>query len=673
MAAVAALVLALVCPARAVPVEVQATMGSIFDPAAAGTVDLGDQSFTTGNVTGSLVFNTDTGLYSTDNGTTWSATEANYGLSESGNVQMGLFVFNSLSIGSGVTVQVQGNRGLVLASRGDLILGADLDIAGSPGSASSAGVGGPGAEGAARAQPTDSDPPGPTAGNGGAPGNNDGRGRGAGSGHARGYNCRAPSAGYGTSGDGGHNSTPGGIAYGDNLLVDLYGGSGGGGAYEDSNTKAGGGGGGGSLALIARGSLELDGTIDAYGGDGGLDLEGGGSENAAGGGGSGGGVLLAGGTVAFGASADINAYGGYVNWSGNYAVGGGGRVAVYVGAFGTGTQVARSGRTVTAAEPDSLSGLTVTGASNPVDMEHPSMSRPGTFYVVENPDPGVTYAYHVRADGPIAWWRLNDANNSLTAYDEQWRQDGEYYLDREDPPTPGGASPGASLLLTDPANASASFDGGTGLFVPNQGVINTNGPWVEKTLEMWFQADSTSGLQVLYEQGGGSRGLNLFIQDGDLVFGAWNVLDDDSGLTTPWNIGGNPWGEITTPILAGVPYHAVLVMDGDSSGKNGELLAYLDGELVGTLSGVGPLFNHGGQIGIGYSPDSTLINGISDSEAHYFTGLIDEVALYNRALDETEVSMHFEAATKAPLIPEPGSLGLFGLAVLVSSRWRSRR
>jgi hypothetical protein len=141
-----------------------------------------------------------------------------------------VFAFDSISINDPTGIVVTGNRGLVLGSRGDLVFkDATLDIAGGAGSASSAGAGGPGAEGAARAAATDSDPPGDTAGNGGAPGANDGRGRGAG-----------------------------------------------------------------------------------------------------------GGVPLAGGTVTFGASAAVNAYGGYVNFPGNERRGRGGRVAVYSGIYTTG-------------------------------------------------------------------------------------------------------------------------------------------------------------------------------------------------------------------------------------------------------------------------------------------------------------------------------------------------
>ena len=397
----------------------------------------------------------------------------------------------------------------------------------------------------------------------------------------------------------------------------------------------------------------MDGTLAAYGGNGGEYVVGG-DKQACGGPGSGGGILIVGGTVSFGSSAVVDAYGGRSKiGDSDEKHAGGGRVAVYVGAFGTGwpddvgVQLSRSGRSATAAQLSTVAGLTVAG-SNPVDVE--GSASAGTFHVVwhAHPDDAETYADIVTLDGPIAWWRLNDSSDSATADDECWLQNGEYYINRNDSQTAGSASPGPTLVHFDPLNASAEFDGGLGLYIPNQGPINTSGPWTEKSIECWFQAESTSGLQMLYEQGGGSRGLNLFIQDGDLVFGGWNVPDDDSNQTSPWNIGGNAWGEISQAISAGVPYHAVLVMDGDPNGKSGQLLAYLDGQLVGSLTGVGRLFNHGGNVGIGYAPDGTLVNGEGNNDANYFTGLIDEFALYNRALSEDEIAAHYTTALRSP-------------------------
>ncbi len=47
----------------------------------------------------------------------------------------------------------------------------------------------------------------------------------------------------------------------------------------------------------------------------------------------------------------------------------------------------------------------------------------------------------------------------------------------------------------------------------------------ERSISLWFQADDTSAnsKQVIYEEGGGARGLNLYLADDLLYFGGWNA------------------------------------------------------------------------------------------------------------------------------------------------------
>jgi hypothetical protein len=114
----------------------------------------------------------------------------------------------------------------------------------------------------------------------------------------------------------------------------LLGGSGGGGG-QGVYAWAAGGGGGGAIALVALGHLDIaNSTIEARGGNGGLHTDDGNyNKGGYGGGGSGGGILLAGLTVDL-TDANVRANGGnggrYDN-SYQGGVGGGGRIALYVG------------------------------------------------------------------------------------------------------------------------------------------------------------------------------------------------------------------------------------------------------------------------------------------------------------------------------------------------------
>jgi hypothetical protein len=143
-------------------------IGSIFNPndyASLGTLDLS-------SATGMLTVNTDSGNVSwTGSGQTSVPTGSGIGTTaanQSGLVNMGIFTYASVNIGANVTVSVQGNRGLVLASQDSFTFGGSVSVSGTAGSGATIGQGGPGAEGGQRGASYDSDPPGSTAGNGGA-------------------------------------------------------------------------------------------------------------------------------------------------------------------------------------------------------------------------------------------------------------------------------------------------------------------------------------------------------------------------------------------------------------------------------------------------------------------------------------------------------------------------
>jgi MYXO-CTERM domain-containing protein len=331
--------------------------GSLFDPNA-GTV-LGDL-----NVTSDFSFDTDALTGSAFGGTGDVARSQDYTTPldpSNPGVELAMYAFDSVSIGSGgevVNVTVTGNRGLALASMGDLTIGENVtfNLAGTPGQDrnangnASGGLGGPGACGGqyGTAAVTDASkaaghcaPPGNLRGQGGRSTSGVNAylnwGYGPGGGRLNTANDEEGGGGGaygGNGGDGGDNSGSGGdggALYGDDEITNLYGGSGGGGSREGNGARAPGGGGGGSIELIALGTLTFSGTINAYGGRGGnATLNG---NSASGGGGSGGGVILAATTLDVTAGAAINAYGGLGgNASGtdfDGGGGGGGRIAWY--------------------------------------------------------------------------------------------------------------------------------------------------------------------------------------------------------------------------------------------------------------------------------------------------------------------------------------------------------
>jgi len=306
-----------------------ATIGSRFDPN--DYASNGVANFTSGSMT----FDTDFETFYGDGGfgTGQVVTSA------SGNVELVLYNFDSLTIASGVTVTITGNRGVVISSLGDIDLNAQIKVNGTVGSGNVVGKGGPGAEGGVRNTSFNSNPPPNAAGNGG----NDGAGSGNhsdGVGFGGGAKASTGNAGYG-GGYGGYGRRAGGTGsaqnsligstYGDAMLTDLYGGSGGGGSKSGSNANdSSGGGGGGAMELTALGTILLRGGGDLFA-DGGNGFATTNSNSDRGsGGGSGGAIMLNAPTVDIRSGTMLSVDGGNGgNGDTKGGGGGGGRIAIY--------------------------------------------------------------------------------------------------------------------------------------------------------------------------------------------------------------------------------------------------------------------------------------------------------------------------------------------------------
>ena len=80
---------------------------------------------------------------------------------------------------------------------------------------------------------------------------------------------------------------------------------------------------------------------------------------------------------------------------------------------------------------------------------------------------------------------------------------------------------------------------------------------------------------------------------------------------------------------------------------NGKLRLYVNGKLVDEEGGVGLLYSHGNDAGIGGINAGTIFHDeIADgtllTDSYFFNGTIDEVAQYNLVLNAEQVASHFE-------------------------------
>ena len=134
----------------------------------------------------------------------------------------------------------------------------------------------------------------------------------------------------------------------------------------------------------------------------------------------------------------------------------------------------------------------------------------------------------------------------------------------------------------------------------------------------------------------------LTMGDGGLVE---NLCNNHGEATTPW---GPKY--VSTTVSANTFHHVALVFDQ----PNDSISGYLDGHSFGEVRGAGKLFGHGSDVNIGRVGDTTVFHDRDTSGGHYFRGLVDDVAIYKRALSPLEIRAIFNAGitgdTKPPSV-----------------------
>lgn len=165
----------------------------------------------------------------------------------------------------------------------------------------------------------------------------------------------------------------------------------------------------------------------------------------------------------------------------------------------------------------------------------------------------------------------------------------------------------------------------------------------KRTVAMWFKAKDLEAetYQSLYEYGGLFRGLNLYMHEGMLCAYGWNAVVRD------WEEAPVLWkGTLleTDAVESGRWHHVAMVLDAQR-GKLAEdgFRLYLDGKLNGSGTAAEiHLRNLGFGGGIGNSKgetkfDSKIGRNRASTRTTGFSGLLDEVRVYNRALSEDEL------------------------------------
>ncbi|NRA31421.1 MAG: hypothetical protein HRU11_14300, partial [Parvularculaceae bacterium] len=190
------------------------------------------------------------------------------------------------------------------------------------------------------------------------------------------------------------------------------------------------------------------------------------------------------------------------------------------------------------------------------------------------------------------------------------------------PPVAGFVQNINSTTLFGTAGAITPFNPGNAVGI-NVGPGSPE-PFPQKTFAISFETGANiTDRQIIYEQGGNVRGLNIYVEGGQLVFGAYNLVTNDP--SPAW-----PWSEVRVNLEANTRYTAQLVIDGNTS-NSGQIRAYLDGQLVDSVGGVGVLYEHPGGIGVGQINGNAVLNGTvaNANPITNFQGRIDKVVQYN--------------------------------------------
>ncbi|MBI4493698.1 MAG: LamG domain-containing protein, partial [Chloroflexi bacterium] len=233
------------------------------------------------------------------------------------------------------------------------------------------------------------------------------------------------------------------------------------------------------------------------------------------------------------------------------------------------------------------------------------------------------YSSEVLADGPLGYWRLGETSGTAVADASPNGNGGTI----SDPVTLNAES----LLASDRVNASMQFqfEGG--------GIKQNTNPFFSATdsitVEAWISTNSTTGQMVFSQQRCLWGSLMIYTSGVAATFRVEDVASTDPQHPDGYTVLAT--GGLVTD---GKPHHLVGVRDVAAD----QVRLYVDGKLVDTKTDttVGSITSVPTETWIGkrYPCDFT----------DAFSGRIDEVALYRRALSAERIRAHYAAGLQPP-------------------------
>ncbi len=180
------------------------------------------------------------------------------------------------------------------------------------------------------------------------------------------------------------------------------------------------------------------------------------------------------------------------------------------------------------------------------------------------------------------------------------------------------------------AGQALRFNGeGDGIKIPDSPRINITNIFTNRTVAAIFNCDDVNKKQkqVIFDEGGRTRGLVIYVFEGEVYVGGWNRAEYNwNGEWLSAEIKSNTWYQV-----------GLVIRDGSGKVEKDKFEMWLDGKLIDKADG-GQLHPHGDDNGIGFVNQNAVYHddGGAGSNIDWFGGLIDEVVVYGSAFNDKD-------------------------------------
>ncbi|MBC8472371.1 MAG: hypothetical protein H8D56_23155 [Planctomycetes bacterium] len=265
---------------------------------------------------------------------------------------------------------------------------------------------------------------------------------------------------------------------------------------------------------------------------------------------------------------------------------------------------------------------------------------------------------------------LSIAGNAMAQLDPASITDGNVYqFDNvgTDVPDDSANSNTANLIgspqVVDGLKGKALQFNGTsdGVHIPDAATINLSTHTNHTVVAIFKCADVTKPeKQVVYDEGGTTRGVSIYVHEGLVYVGGWNLSDytpEWTGTFLSAPISSNQWVAV-----------AAVLRDGTAAQEDDKFEMWMDGVLIGKGPGA-ELRSRSNDNGIGYANSQTkLHDGNVTGGGNYFEGTVDEIWIINAALTQVELSGFAGKPWPFSFGPTPAD-GALNMDTWVSMSW----